>query len=1485
MNEQSHNSNMEDNIEPELEARIIALVLGEASDFETEELHRLIAQRPELAAFKQRMESVHGLLSEVVTGEFDVPSGEWKLSPGKRNAVLAAIRGEATIPAAIQGENPAVTHGMSARRRWRWKLAATLGGACLAGLVGVMAWPSLFDQSPDATLVASNQSDAWEFELRGGTNLTFEVDSINNMDDWYARGFSKLTRIHGMSEDVSIDGREISPADAGSLSSSKASTDALSAIHKTLDAKDTLPGDTYLDDDVQYFDDGPKFKLSNESVVQQATSEQERLSQLSSTRENARAATPHDKDTYGLVATAEDGLPNLQSGVSVTEMQYRGIVALRGSEADVEKSRSLVQELDRKQAVADNDVASAFGLESITENDTAWMLRGRASGGEQESRTPVEKLNITMPEPRQATGDWVEETHDAEVADRLESVLGEVTTQDNKPMSGLQADDGLALLYESESKSRRLSESRDELAAALNQSPIIEGFTGEVNVAQDGEPQTVDPAVDRFRVELGKQSNTSGSPATDLFTLNGESANSQHYNFQVVPETAVPETEETEETEADSALPPIAVPNGGSVTLGGVVRPSVALERQAQENIAAVNVPEMTVTPRIIIGEQEVPLMLRFAPYRASGLFEDGTIRANGQVDSPTTAGGMGGGGFGGGGFGGGGTAANSVASKDSTVRPIELQRSSPAELLGRLDDTLSIFTDVDTDADGLNMPVPETEFITGATIATTESEPSAHPFAVDASEVNAEKEDAIAFFGRANGMAELAGEEPPVIVPAGLPTTAIPELQLKSDFSSLTRQYNELMEQGRAGEAERVAGKARELRPDLPEAIIMEEKAKLQQQIALIEEIKERTKGIKVLNSIDEAMAASIDDAPSPDAKSWSELAARRTETTTRSLNETGQASGGKTGESVHTGGATSAASASIPLGRRVMTIQVAPNTELQPGDNVDLHFSDLSEDQKPDCQVMPLIESVEVFAVDAQGGVGQSEAQSRTRYLSLLVTPEQSMKLTLAEKKGTISAVLRSSNDSTPSDVGNLSKKIQSQLRSTVTKTVPVASLNEQTAAEEAFSTFSLHVSDVSFKLALAALAKGEWPEAAKVRIEEFVNAFDYGDSMPANGEKVACAIEQSIHPFVQQRNMLRVSMRTAAAGRASQTPLRLTFVLDNSGSMERIDRQQTVRRAFAMLAQQLTPIDQVTVISFARQPRLLADKVGGSDAGKLVGLIDELPSEGGTNIEAALQLAFEKAREQQTSSAQNRIILLTDGAVNLGNANPESLSQMVSAMRNSGIAFDAAGISAEGLNDEVLEALARKGDGRYYLLDSQEAADDGFAKQIAGALRPSAKNVKVQVEFNPKRVGHYKLLGFEKHILKKEDFRNDKVDAAEMAAAEAGVAMYQFEALPDGEGDVGSVSVRFQYLATGEMVENRWPIPYEADAARPDQAAPSLRIATSAAMLAAKLKGEPLGESVDLQVLSGLMSGLPEQFRNDTRVQQLQQMIEQARQLSGK
>ncbi|MDA7877938.1 DUF3520 domain-containing protein, partial [bacterium] len=159
-----------------------------------------------------------------------------------------------------------------------------------------------------------------------------------------------------------------------------------------------------------------------------------------------------------------------------------------------------------------------------------------------------------------------------------------------------------------------------------------------------------------------------------------------------------------------------------------------------------------------------------------------------------------------------------------------------------------------------------------------------------------------------------------------------------------------------------------------------------------------------------------------------------------------------------------------------------------------------------------------------------------------------------------------------------------------------------------------------------------------------------------------------------------------------------------------------------------------------------------------------------------------------------------------------------------------------------------------------------------------------VKIQIEFNPERVGKYKLLGFEKHRLKKEDFRNDKVDAAEMAAAEAGVALYQVQAKPDGFGDIGTVSVRFRDLESGQMVEEVWPIPYETSALRPDRASSSMKIAMVASLLATKLKGDVLADTVNLKELANLISSVPPQLRNSKRVKQLDVMIQQARQLNG-
>jgi len=439
-----------------------------------------------------------------------------------------------------------------------------------------------------------------------------------------------------------------------------------------------------------------------------------------------------------------------------------------------------------------------------------------------------------------------------------------------------------------------------------------------------------------------------------------------------------------------------------------------------------------------------------------------------------------------------------------------------------------------------------------------------------------------------------------------------------------------------------------------------------------------------------------------------------------------------------------------------------------------------------------------------------------------------------------------------------------------------------DEVSAAQQPVSTFSLHVSDASFKLALAALNSGRLPEPSAIRPEEFYNAFDYGDPAPAAGEPVSCRVEQAAHPFAQQRNLVRIAVRVPATGRGAGTPLHLTVLLDTSGSMERPDRRAAVRAALQTLVGLLGPADRLTLVGFARQPRLLAEAFDGNHANQALDLLDRTPAEGGTNLEEALKLGAELAGRHFSPTAQNRIVLLTDGAANLGNADPERLAAAVESLRSRRIAFDACGVGLEGVEDEMLEALTRKGDGRYYVLDSPEAADASFARQLAGAFRPAAENVKLQVRFNPARVGRYRLVGFEKHRLREEDFRNDAVDAAEISSEEAAVAVYEIEALPQGAGELGEVFVRFRDAGTKEMVERSWTLPFEPRAAAFDRAAPSLQLAGTAASLAEKLRGGPAGDRVDLETLAPVVNALRARRPDDKRLQDLATLFEQMRRM---
>ena len=447
------------------------------------------------------------------------------------------------------------------------------------------------------------------------------------------------------------------------------------------------------------------------------------------------------------------------------------------------------------------------------------------------------------------------------------------------------------------------------------------------------------------------------------------------------------------------------------------------------------------------------------------------------------------------------------------------------------------------------------------------------------------------------------------------------------------------------------------------------------------------------------------------------------------------------------------------------------------------------------------------------------------------------------------------------------------------------PAEPLPEIQTLNNPFSTFSLNVSDVSFKLAAASLEQGKLPDAAGIRSEEFINAFDYRDPEPAPGQPLAFAWERASYPFAQNRELLRLSIKTAAAGRPSGKPLNIVLLLDNSGSMERADRVQIIHEALRVLAGQLQAGDILSVVTFARTARLWVDGVPGDQAGRAADELSGLTPQGGTNLEEAMNLAYATALRHYLAGGVNRVVLLTDGAANLGATNPEILKRKVETNRQQGIALDCFGIGWEGYNDDLLEVLTRNGDGRYGFLNSPEEAATEFAGQLAGALRVAAADVKVQVEFNPNRVTAYRQIGYARHQLTKEQFRDNTVNAAAIGAAESGTALYCIQTNPQGDGPIATVRVRYRTPGTTDYQEHEWAVPYTGHAVSLEQASPAMRLAGAASAFSEWLAASPYAAEVTPDGLLNCLNGVSSVYGVDPRPQKLEWMIRQAKALSGK
>ncbi len=352
----------------------------------------------------------------------------------------------------------------------------------------------------------------------------------------------------------------------------------------------------------------------------------------------------------------------------------------------------------------------------------------------------------------------------------------------------------------------------------------------------------------------------------------------------------------------------------------------------------------------------------------------------------------------------------------------------------------------------------------------------------------------------------------------------------------------------------------------------------------------------------------------------------------------------------------------------------------------------------------------------------------------------------------------------------------------------------------ALDPLSTFSADVDTASYALARRYLVEGKLPEKAQIRTEEFVNYFKADVAAPTKG---TFAIHTDLAPsrFAQPANstwMLRVVVRGKELPKEERKPLHLTCVIDCSGSMREQNRMETVKDTLRLLLTQLNSADMVGIVAFSTEARQILPLTSVANRGLIEVAIQQLAPDGWTNSEAGLKLGYETALAGLDAHATNRVVFLSDGVANQGVTDPVQLSESLKPIREKGVYLNTIGVGMNNHNDTLLEQLADKGDGMCSYVDDMREAKRVMMDNFMGSVETIARDVKIQVDFDPAQVTRYRLLGYENRAIADADFRNDKVDAGEVGSGHQVTALYEIERNLAVTGEKPLATVRLRYKA---------------------------------------------------------------------------------------
>jgi Ca-activated chloride channel family protein len=330
----------------------------------------------------------------------------------------------------------------------------------------------------------------------------------------------------------------------------------------------------------------------------------------------------------------------------------------------------------------------------------------------------------------------------------------------------------------------------------------------------------------------------------------------------------------------------------------------------------------------------------------------------------------------------------------------------------------------------------------------------------------------------------------------------------------------------------------------------------------------------------------------------------------------------------------------------------------------------------------------------------------------------------------------------------------------------------------AKEPLSTFSLDVDNASYTNVRRFLNEGQLPPRDAVRVEELLNYFHYQLPAPpaTSPDPVRISAELSECPWAPGHQLARIGIQAKKVDTADLPPANLVFLVDVSGSMMGPDRLALVQAGLRLLVKQLRHQDHVALVAYAGAAGLVLPPTGGAQQQVILEAIDRLTAGGSTAGGAGLRLAYAVAQQNFLKTGNNRVLLATDGDFNVGESSDEAMEQLIVQQRETGVFLTVLGVGRGNLRDSRMELLADKGNGNYAYLDNLDEARRTLVAQFGGTLFTVAKDVKLQVEFNPARVADYRLLGYENRLLANEDFNNDHKDAGELGAGHTVTALYE-------------------------------------------------------------------------------------------------------------